>query len=200
MWGIVATLIPFTHLNDMISCAVLTALSLTDTSLILLWHPSRNEESPWLAESLMGAFHLASLVAGVFLSHFLNLYIGRVVAGTAVLAGVACVMCLILFCPKAAVFGGSQRFNGSSNEGYFRTPCVPVLPCMGIFLNWYLIAQLEIVGIALHLGFLAVTLLYYFSYAVNHSVGNNGGWLTPSEESEKYNSIAGMISLEVTQL
>ena len=54
---------------------------------------------------------------------------------------------------------------------------MPVLPCFGIFVNWYLISQLEMAGIMLHLGFLALAVLYYIFYAIEHSVGNNGGWV-----------------------
>jgi len=38
---LIATFIPFEHLNDTISCAILLALSLTDSSLILLWHKDK---------------------------------------------------------------------------------------------------------------------------------------------------------------
>ncbi len=47
---------------------------------------------------------------------------------------------------------------------------------MGIFVNCYLISQLELVGIALLLGYLAAAALFYFSYGMHHSVGANGGW------------------------
>jgi APA family basic amino acid/polyamine antiporter len=177
---IVATFIPFTHLNDMISCAVLTALSLTDTSLILLWHPSPAKRTG-LTESLLGIFHAASLTAGIVLSHFLDAWFGRIVSATAVLTMIACISILICFCPRSKVFGGSAHANSciqqGSNDGYFRTPFVPLLPCLGICINWYLISQLELLGIVLHLSFLSLAVFYYFVYAIHHSVGNNGGWL-----------------------
>jgi len=39
-----------------------------------------------------------------------------------------------------------------------------------------LIAQLELIGVAGLLGFMILTVIYYFAYAMKHSVGNTAGW------------------------
>lgn len=175
----ISTLVPFDHLNDMVSCAVLTALSLTDTSLIILWHPSPISQ-PLLAESIMGAFHILALTTGVLVTHFANHTLGKLVAMSCACSLVACVLAIVYLCPRSSVFGSrahsSADISSPADDGYFRTPLVPWVPCMAIFINWYLISQLELFGIALHLVFLAATTLYYFCYAINHSVGNNMGW------------------------
>ena len=48
--------------------------------------------------------------------------------------------------------------NAHEHFKHFQTPLVPFLPCLGIFFNWYLIAQLEKYGMALlglYIGFVA---------------------------------------------
>lgn len=179
---LIATFIPFTHLNDMISCAVLTALSLTDTSLVLLWHPSPPEREG-LSESALGTYHVASLVTGILLTHYSDNIFGKVFIIIAVLTMIACVATISVLCPKTNVFGKTACAytkcpvkNGSDSD-FFRTPFVPTWPCLGIFINWYLISQLEPIGVIFHLGFLALATLYYFLYGIHHSVGNNGGWI-----------------------
>lgn len=178
---LVSTFIPFENLNDMISCAVLTALSLTDTSLVLLWHPSP-ESSPYLSEIMLCSFHALALFTSFVLSHFLSSKYGPLLSG---LGGVAMVTLILYFlrkCPRSKIFGVSLHAHRSTQEiyeqeeGYFRTPMVPMVPCLGIFINWYLITQLEIFGIFLHLSFLGAAAVYYVVYAIRHSVGNNGGW------------------------
>jgi hypothetical protein len=115
------------------------------------------------------------------LTHFFDAWLGRMVSGIATLTMISCIFFLIRCCPRSKVFGASAHsqlcIKKSSDDGYFRTPFVPVLPCLGIFVNWYLISQLELAGVILHLSFLALSTLYYFIYAIHYSVGNNGGWL-----------------------
>lgn len=175
---LIATFVPFTHLNDMISCAVLTALSLTDTSLVLLWYPSPQERTG-LAESIMGLYHGSALLTGIVISHFAFSRNGSVVAIFGFITMIACIFVLIRFCPKVHTFGRRHppRDMVSKPNDFFCTPFMPFLPCFGIFVNWYLISQLELAGIILHLGFLAFAVMYYFFYAIEHSVGNNGGWV-----------------------
>jgi APA family basic amino acid/polyamine antiporter len=175
---LIATFVPFSHLNDMISCAVLTALSLTDTSLILLWYPSPKERAG-LAESAMGVYHGASLLTGILLSHFAFSRMGRIFAIISFITMIACIFILIRRCPKVHTFG--ERLPPGDvalkPNDYFCTPFMPFLPCFGIFVNYYLISQLELAGITMHLGFLALAIIYYLFYAINHSVANNGGWV-----------------------
>lgn len=169
---LIATFVPFTHLNDIISCAVLMALSMTDTSLILLWHESPDVDSH-VAEGFLVAFHGGALVASVSMTLFLDTVPG--VASTVL--GVGCMILavygIVVLCPRSATFGG-QRLHYHNDElrtddGYFRTP-TPYIPCLGIFVNWYLIAQLDLIGVAGLLGFLGLSVLYYIVYASRHSV------------------------------
>lgn len=178
MMVIVATCIPFDHLNDMISAAVLMALSMTDTALILLWHESP-DSSPCMAENLMLTYHIAALTACIALTHFAHTYMGTIISGITPLIMILSMMALYWWCPKSDIFGGHRNHPKGMirmDEGYFRTPLVPFWPCAGILINYYLTAQLELIGL---LGFLCVLLLatlYYCIHGVHHSVGNNAGW------------------------
>jgi len=182
---VMATCVEFTNLNDMISAAVLMALNITDTSLILLWHDSSTaHQQPYLAEKFMLIYHIASLVACIALTHFMDTYLGNVVSVISPLIMLGAVILLVQRCPKAQVFGG--RGGASNNSGgYFRTPFVPYWPCFGIFVNYYLIAQLELAGIGGFLLLLFVGSLYYFVFAAQHSVGNNGGWGVESTSNDE---------------
>ena len=163
---------------------------MTDTSLVLLWYDSP-KESPFLADIIMLAFHGACLIFGVSQTHFGHALAGKIVAGMAAIAMLSLTVCLVVRCERNTVFGGQYRHPSSivrghnkegnkedndgddddDNDGYFRTPWVPYLPCFAIFVNWYLIAQLHIIGIFGMLAFLGLTCLYYFLYAAQHSVG-----------------------------
>lgn len=173
---IIATFVPFQHLNDVISCAVLSALSMTNTSLIMLWHEPLDPES-MLGIQLLTVFHLEAMITGVAIARFLDSAIGILVT----MIGAICMvitMCLISkWCPRSDVFGGHREHHYQSSlktdDGYYRTPFVPYLPCLGIFVNWCLIAQLDLFGIVGLLILFALAILYYFLYARHHVVGHH---------------------------
>lgn len=183
---LVATLVPFENLNDMISCAVLCALSLTDTSVVLLWHePAHDPESP-LACHLMMAFHGAALVGSLALTHISETNWGVVLIFLSVSTMIFSCWRVYRDCPRATIFGGRRKHYHEDDlvreKGYFQTPFVPFLPCLAIAINWYLIAQLELLGVCLLLAFLLVAVFYYFFYAQFYSVGNTLGWCTEEIE------------------
>lgn len=184
---VVAALVPFENLNDMISCAVLCALSITDTSVVLLWHePAQDPESP-LAGHLMMAFHIAALVGSLTLTHFSDTKFGIVLIFLSTATMIGSCWRVHRDCPRTSVFGGRRKHAYHEGElvrekGYFQTPFVPFLPCGAIAVNWYLIAQLELLGVCLLLAFLLLAVLYYFMYAQFHSVGNTLGFNTEEIE------------------
>ena len=80
---------------------------------------------------------------------------------------IAFISCLAIHrkCPKSHVFGCGfssvvepiKTHDGSLAEEYFfRTPFLPFLPCMGMFINWYLISQLQAEGVITLVGFFGV--------------------------------------------
>lgn len=192
----VSAFVPFGRLNDTISCAVLLVLALTDTSVILLWHEG-TESNPNLPGQLMFVYHFLCLVSGATFVHCFHLWFGKVIAILALVA--AAFTCYLVFrwCPKASTFGGrGLHYHDDQlckDEGYFKTPGVPFLPCAAVFVNWYLILQLDLLGIGALLLAIAVAISYYFLYGAFHSVGKNGGWSTPSSS---YRSDPDEIELE----
>lgn len=172
---VISTLVPFENLNDAISAAVLSALSLTDTSVIMLWHePAHDPESP-LTCHLMMLFHAAALVGGMCLTHGGDGRTNVMLTSACGVVMVASCWCVYQYCPRVPCFGGRRHHYHENDllreEGYFQTPWVPFLPCLAIAINWWLMAQLGVTGIALLLGFLSCAVLYYLMYAQYHSVG-----------------------------
>mmetsp|Transcript_33372 Transcript_33372/g.69501 ORF Transcript_33372/g.69501 Transcript_33372/m.69501 type:complete len:670 (-) Transcript_33372:2206-4215(-) len=184
---IVSACVPFENLNDMISCAVLTVLALTDSSVVMLWHEG-TERNPRLPGQLMGIFHLLALVSGVVIVNFLDMLLGKVIATIGVFGMMFTCYAIHRWCPRSETFGGHRPHYHEDelrkDDGYFKTPCVPLLPCVAVAVNWYLIAQLDMLGVCSLMGFLALTVAYYFFYASHHSVGNNGGWESSSHRDE----------------
>lgn len=192
---LVATFVPFEHLNDMISCAVLTVMALTDSSVVMLWHEGTPSD-PRLPGKMMGLFHLSALISGVAIAHFLHLIVGKLVAISGIIGMTFTCYAVHRWCPRSASFGGHlPNFlkDEETEEGdYFQTPCVPFLPCMAVAVNWYLIAQLDLLGVLSMLGYLGLAVAYYFLYASRHSVGNKGWRSGESVElAEQFASLSG---------
>lgn len=172
---VIATLVPFDKLNDMISCAVLCVLSLTDTCVIMLWHePANDPESP-LTCNLMMVFHAAALAAGLLVTHCNNTTWGYLFIVVCVIIMISACWAITKYCPRCPVFGGRRNHYHESDllreQGFFATPFVPLLPCLAISINWYLIAQLDLLGIGMLMGFLALAVITYLA-AQHTSVGN----------------------------
>jgi APA family basic amino acid/polyamine antiporter len=195
-----STFVPFSNLNDMISAAVLTALNITDTSLILLWHQSPNEK-PHLAENLLVMFHSACLVLSLLLMRYLHTPWGQALCLVSAITMLLCMLGVHQWCTRCDIFGGQQRrkHGVAVDRGSFRTPFVPFWPCIGIFINWYLFAQLDLTGILGMLGFLAFSTAYYFLHGIHHSIGNNGGWVAESEFPAEHTSLVQLGRLATRQ-
>ena len=177
----IASFVPFDHLNDMISAGILLAFCLTDSSLILMRTESPDTE-PYKVEKTLLIFNLASLLFGVTMSHFFHYLLGKIFIALSIFQLFKSFGGLWIGCSPAVHFGGKTRkYYGDrcadiEENAFFKTPLLPFVPCFGIFINWYLIGQLEVYGICLLLGFIIVVTLFYFTYSRHHSVGNNGGW------------------------
>ncbi|GFH47395.1 hypothetical protein CTEN210_03870 [Chaetoceros tenuissimus] len=179
---IIAAFIPFDNLNDMISAGILVAFAMTDASLILMRYDSPDDDEE-LCDRLVGWLNIASFAFSVSVTHFWDFAVGKFVTLVFAFKLFQCIFGLAFKCTPALTFGGKTRKSNTSeadmdmsNSGYFKTPCMPYIPAMGIFVNWYLIAQLELSGIGLLLIFLASVCIFYFLYGRKNSVGNNGGW------------------------
>ncbi len=171
---LVSTFVPFVYLDDLISAGILVAFSMTDSSVILLRHTNPDEKQ-YLLEHLLTSFHLVSFTIGLLVSKTKNESI--VIHIIMILLSLLLVWIthqIVTRCPKSCVMFGTPTNN--NGQYYFQTPMVPYLPLMGIWINWYLIAQLEISGLLLLLLYMGGAVLFYFQYGVHHSIGNTRGW------------------------
>ena len=73
---IIATFVPFTYLNDLISAGILIAFSMTDASVILLRHKSP-ENKPLYLEKLLGAFNVLAIISGILVSYCADTFEGQ---------------------------------------------------------------------------------------------------------------------------
>lgn len=181
---LVASFIPLEFLNDLISAGSLLAFSMANSSLVLLRLESP-DSSPRLLELLLIWFNVMCLVSSLMLNHMCTSFFGKTLAG--ICCSLTLMICVLLkqWCPAATYFGGKTRRATTQHmtvgivsveEEYFKTPLLPFVPCLGIFLNWYLIAQLQWTDLMLLACFLTMAVLFYFSFGYYYSVGNNGGW------------------------
>ena len=179
----IASFVPFENLNDMISAGVLVAFSMTNSSLILLRHESP-DESPFLLEKLLTTFNVLALLTALLLTYCFTSVLGIILTSLCFVVTLLSCVLIKAFCPEASFFGGKTRTTTQHvqvgvkpvEEEEYRTPMLPFVPCLGIFVNWYLIAQLSLTGFVMLVVFLAAAMAFYFSYGYFYSVGQAGGW------------------------
>lgn len=152
---VIATVVPFAHLDDLISSGILIAFTITDASVILVRHTSPHDE-PFVLERLLVVFHLLSLVSGLLFQKCIS----EEVTGHA-----DRFMTLISFAGNLIV-GNLIRTKcprvDEADPGFFLTPAVPVLPLFGCFVNIVLITRMEIKALCVLSGYLTLALLGYF--------------------------------------
>ena len=66
---LVASFVPFAHLNDMISAGILVAFCMTDSALVIMRHESPADDQGKVEKNL-GIFNALCLVFGISLTHF----------------------------------------------------------------------------------------------------------------------------------
>ena len=184
---IISTFVPFVYLDDLISSGILVAFSMTNWSLIALRYDPPPEHPQWLNQQL-AVFNILSFITGLLVTH-----IGFQYSLGITCIGLCCTLLAFIIhnipktCEPSKSFGGSTPFGRlysagnlrslNTSSGYFETPFVPYLPGLGMFLNWYLITQMEWFGVCLLLFYLSLFTVLYFSYGARYSVGNTTGWV-----------------------
>jgi basic amino acid/polyamine antiporter, APA family len=187
----IATLVPFTYINDLISAGILVAFSLTNSCLVLLRLESPTTSiGAWRLEHLLSLYNVQCFITAMLWSH--NTWaiaywrsVQSVMAVGFLVATLATMVFMARNCRPTKQFGGSvlgeseraaytlsASSNGSSHDAtndddddahYFSTPWVPYLPCLGMAVNWYLIAQLDVSGILLLCLYLGLAILLYYA-------------------------------------
>ena len=173
---IFATFIPFSYLDDFVSAGILVAFTTTNCSLVIMRRESPTD-TPYLLQKLLGSFNLCSFISCLALSHLpspLNYITGSLLGIISALIARK----ISQSCPSIP-FGSSsaktKSLYGDENK-FFKTPLVPYIPCLGMFINYLLICQLSFLGIAILLGYILFAILIYFLYGAHHSVGRNENW------------------------
>lgn len=95
--------------------------------------------------------------------------------------------------PTAAYSDASSDDGTDRQESkftYFSTPFVPYLPCLGMAINWYLVAQLDVWGIFLLLLYISVTVVVYLSACARHSTGHLNNWSGGRPQRGYYDTVA----------
>eukprot|EP00984_Skeletonema_dohrnii_P002329 scaffold804_cov85-Skeletonema_dohrnii-CCMP3373.AAC.14 len=136
----------FAMAND----GILVAFTITNCSLVVMRRESLNHR----LEKLLALFNAASFFTCMMLSHVghigwiftpLPIYIACKISRT---------------CPPTS-FGNTQLYR---HDKYFTTPMVPYVPCLGMFVNYFLIAQLSMFGIGCLVIYASVAVVLYFAY------------------------------------
>ena len=163
---LLATFVPFAFLDDLISVGILIAFCMTNTSLILMRCESPIDRPNLLPKSL-ALYHILAFVTGLSCHWDETQYWRWFSVGSALLLS----LWMYRTFPATATFGGSvfRRHDSDldaasfldGDRKIFQTPLVPLIPCMGISINWYLVAQLEPSGMVLLTAYLGLVTLIY---------------------------------------
>lgn len=172
--ALVALFVPFRYLDDMISAGVLVAFNITNASLVVLRrrHPTKQNA----CAKLMAAHSALSFLAAVLWQQLLD---GGQDPSWAALPAIVTIAALV---PLASVSSTCPEVNDGAYAAGFRVPCVPFLPAIGIFINWYLVAQLEWYSLLMIAAYIAAAMLWYVVYGLRNSVGNRDGWRAKLEQ------------------
>ena len=194
---------PFTFLDDLISSGILVAFSMTNSSLVLMRHESP-DRNPFLLHKLLLQFNGLSFLTGLSLKYMANILVGQIFTCFVLILTIFTCLQIPRKCPRSMVFGGKLASNEAipfmeENEKYFSAPLVPYLPCLGMFINWYLVAQLQPSGLGLLLLYVSFAAGLYFYYGVNNSHGNTVGWgnynMLGEVEDHRFETYSRSISL-----
>ncbi|KAF0688586.1 Aste57867_19831 [Aphanomyces stellatus] len=161
--ALVALLVPFSTLWNMVSFGILVSFIMTNCCLILV---RTRDASPRLSYSLTGAI-VALACAAMFL--FQKAY---VVGGSDAGLVVGMVFLAATLATAAVLFAKCPQNSGEANM--FRAPLVPFVPTLAILVNWYLIAQLDEKDIARGCIWIAAAIVSYFLYGFRFSAGRDG--------------------------
>ena len=168
---VIALLVPFKYLDDMISAGVLISFNLTNSSLIIIRRCDNS--NPYPCTTALILFNISSVLLHVLLvnlavhgSHFV-FAVQVCIAAILLVSLVICTYYISCRCPEN---------DDPESVHQFRVPGLPFVPLFGIFVNYLLLAQLSVTGIGLIFCYFGVASVFYFGYGIHNSKGNNTGW------------------------
>lgn len=169
---LVALLVPFAFLDDMISAGVLLSFSITNSALVAC---RRNGSL-----GLLLGFHLTSVAAAFTSSQLVHS-----------VAGVLLLVVLLALAAAIAVridWVCAERPDPNPTR-QFRMACVPYLPLLAVLLNYCMIGQLGLLGVASIASYSLVVVLVYLVFSIHYSVANNEGWGAQDASGGSYQCI-----------
>ncbi|KAE8912286.1 hypothetical protein PF005_g25522 [Phytophthora fragariae] len=163
VFTVVAFLVPFDTLWDVVSFGILLSFNMTNSSLLMV---RMRRQSPTLAPKLIGGMVGSAWLAAFFYQigysnegHVWCLILGIIFLVLTVVATVA----MYFKCPQ-----------DHPDADSFSSPLVPFIPMISVLANFYLAAQINYTGIYASIGWLAASVVFYFSYGYKHSAGRTG--------------------------
>ena len=156
----IATVVPFTYLDDLVSSGILLAFAMTDASVILARQTPPADATCYPLEKKMVAFNFLSFVTGLLLRNYFSHD-----------TTARWIQILTIFSCAGTFFIGYKIQNHCSwthnkqMTGTFLTPFVPTLPLIGCFVSLYLIAQLELIGLLAIFGYVGMFVGFYFYHS-----------------------------------
>ena len=158
---LVALFVPFTYLNDMISAGVLLSFNLTNSSLIIV----RKQHATKSRYCLEYVTYYNILC---FISAMLFIYVD--LSSVWLLFPILSLVGVFFIIYQLAA--NCVETEDPEKEFQYRVPYMPFTPLIGIYLNYYLVAQLQWYSLLMILGYVFLGIVFYFSYSMKHSIGN----------------------------
>jgi amino acid transporter len=175
---LIALFVPFKYLDDMISAGVLLSFNLTNTSLVVMRR--QNPRNPSSCLRLLVWYNIFSCALALLCANVDLLSFYSVFPASALVASLGMVYVVTTSCPEVDARDGRGRGGGggggSEEARMYRVPFMPFPPLIGIFINYFLIAQLSWRGILLICLYTGLAVGFYFLYGIKHSLGNNTQW------------------------
>lgn len=160
---IVAVVVPFDTLWDIVNFGVMMSFIIANVSLIMI---RTKENSPSLAPKLTGALVVsAGLTAFLYQEGYENH------------SSDACLILAIIFLAITVVITivlGVKCPQSANAPGLFAAPLVPYIPMICILADWYMISQIAHLALELSCAWVAAAVLSYLAYGYTHSAGRSG--------------------------
>jgi len=161
---LLGALLPFDLLANAISGGVLVAFTLVNCCVIVL---RKNGSSRRVGNTRFLGLALAVFAFSCTLAITCGL---KTSAGIAYVCAAGAFVGITLLALVAIVWQmrgmGSEQAEGDEAEGYFRVPCVPVIPLLAMVFNCIMLASLELRDFALLVGYLCLVLVPYFLFVL----------------------------------
>jgi len=193
---LIAVFVPFEYMDDLVSTGALLLFSLTDCCLLTIRYKCPSESflgsmrdidenaSIFSVRTVRKELSLGRILVLLNLFPFISGLCFAFVPDEALrfsltivfaLLTLAVAMYIACYCPEVT----SNRFTldrdgyGTQGRKRFRTPLVPYLPALGIYMNWFMLANVGWKGILMLSGYLFIGIVVYGTCCSGKSLVNS---------------------------